>query len=78
MNPYVIVTDSSCDLPQSLIAQYGLEVVQLAVTVDGGAPTFNNELDIKDFYAQRGKLKSVENQPSIEAVTASIIEALGV
>ena len=52
MSPYVIVTDSSCDLPQSLVAQYGLEVVQLAVTLDGGEPTFNDELDIKDFYAQ--------------------------
>ncbi len=52
MNPYVIVTDSSCDLPDALVAQYGLEVVQLAVTLDGGEPTFNNELDIKDFYAQ--------------------------
>ena len=52
MSPYVIVTDSSCDLPQSLVAQYGLEVVQLAVTLDGGEPTFNDELDLKDFYAQ--------------------------
>ncbi len=52
MNPYVIVTDSSCDLPASLVAEYGLEVVQLAVSLDGGDPTFNNELDIKDFYAQ--------------------------
>ena len=52
MNPYVIVTDSSCDLPEGLVAQYGLEVAQLAVTLDGGEPTFNNDLDIKDFYAQ--------------------------
>ncbi len=52
MNPYVIITDSSCDLPQSVVAQYGLEIVQLAVSVDGGEPTPNNELDIKNFYAQ--------------------------
>ena len=52
MNPYVIVTDSSCDLPQALVAEYGLEVVQLAVSLDGGDPIPNNELDIKDFYAQ--------------------------
>ena len=51
MNPYVIITDSSCDLPQSVVAEYGLEVVQLSVSLDGGAPTPNNELDIKDFYA---------------------------
>ena len=58
MNPYVIVTDSSCDLPQSVIAQYGLAVVQLAVSIDGGEPTPNNELDIKDFYAQLRAKKS--------------------
>ena len=52
MRPYVIITDSSADLPQSLIAEYGLEVVQLAVALDGGEPTLNNQLDIKDFYGQ--------------------------
>ena len=52
MDPYVIVTDSSCDLPQSLVAEYGLEVVQLAVSLDGGEPVLNNQLDIKDFYSQ--------------------------
>ena len=31
---------------------------------------------LKAFYAQRGKLKSVENQPSIEATTAVILKAL--
>ncbi len=48
-------------------------------TVKSRLATYHSETEpLKDFYAQRGKLKSVENQPSIEAVTASIIEALGV
>ena len=47
-------------------------------TVKARLETYHSETEpLKDFYAQRGKLKSVENQPSIEAVTASIIEALG-
>ena len=47
-------------------------------TVKSRLATYHSETEpLKDFYAQRGKLKSVENQPSIEAVTASIIEALG-
>ena len=47
-------------------------------TVKARLITYHSETEpLKDFYAQRGKLKSVENQPSIEAVTASIIEALG-
>ena len=32
---------------------------------------------LKAFYAERGKLKTVENQPGIEATTAAIREALG-
>ena len=47
-------------------------------TVKARLETYHSETEpLKDFYAQRGKLKSVENQPSIEAVTESIIEALG-
>ncbi len=52
MSPYVIITDSSCDLPQALVDEYGLTVIQLSVSLDGGEPTPNNKLDIKDFYAQ--------------------------
>ena len=33
---------------------------------------------LKDFYAQRGILKSVDNQPTIEATTEAIIAALGI
>ena len=47
-------------------------------TVKSRLATYHSETEpLKDFYAQRGKLRSVENQPTIEAVTASIIEALG-
>lgn len=68
MSPYVIVTDSSCDLPQSLVAEYGLEVVQLAVSMDGGEPTPNNELDIKDFYAKlRAKARATTSAANPEA-----------
>ena len=33
---------------------------------------------LKDFYAQRGILKSVDNQPSIEATTKVITDVLGI
>ena len=46
-------------------------------TVKARLATYHSETEpLKDFYAQRGKLRSVPNQPSIEAVTASIIDAL--
>ncbi len=68
MNPYVIVTDSSCDLPASLVAEYGLEVVQLAVSLDGGEPTPNNELDLKDFYAKlRAKARATTSAVNPDA-----------
>ena len=72
MNPYVIVTDSSCDLPRSLVEEYGLEVVQLSVSIDGGDPISNSDLDIKDFYTQlRAKKRattSAANPESFHAV----------
>lgn len=55
MHPFVIVTDSSADLPASIAQQYSLEVIQLLVTVEGEEPTPNNEIDIKEFY---GKLRA--------------------
>lgn len=33
---------------------------------------------LKEFYAKRGKLKSVENQETIEATTEAVKEALGI
>ena len=33
---------------------------------------------LKDYYAERGKLRSVENQPTIEATTAEIEKVLGI
>lgn len=33
---------------------------------------------LKDFYAQRGVLRTVENQPTIEATTKVVLSALGI
>ena len=47
-------------------------------TVMARLETYHKETEpLKDFYAQRGLLKSVENQPSVEATTAAILKALG-
>ncbi|MGI5985638.1 MAG: adenylate kinase [Clostridiales bacterium] len=32
---------------------------------------------LKDFYAERGKLKSVENQPTVDGTTKLVLKALG-
>ncbi len=46
-------------------------------TVRERLATYHKETEpLKAFYARRGKLRSVDNQPSIEATTAAILEAL--
>ncbi len=46
-------------------------------TVRARLATYHKETEpLKAFYAQRGKLRSVDNQPSIEATTAAILEVL--
>ena len=46
-------------------------------TVKDRLAVYHKETEpLKDFYAQRGLLKSVENQPSVEATTKAILNAL--
>lgn len=48
-------------------------------TVKARLATYHTETEpLKDFYAKRGKLRPVENQPTIEATTAVILKALEV
>lgn len=79
MHPYVIVTDSSGDLPQFLIDQYDLDVIQLAVTVDGEPTKPNNEIDISDFYSKlRSKKGAKTSAVNIEAFTEAFEKHLAV
>ena len=53
MNDFVIVTDSSADLPEDLVRELGVEVLPLSFTVKG--QTYHNypddrEMDPKVFY----------------------------
>lgn len=48
-------------------------------TVKSRLKVYHKETEpLKAFYEARGKLKSVENQPTIEATTAEIEKALGI
>ena len=72
MHPYIILTDSSCDLPADLIERYELDVVQLYVTVEGEEPKPNNKLDLKKFYAKlRTKKGAQTSAVNIETFTAA-------
>lgn len=58
---------------------------ELSIRRDDAPDTVKNRLEVYHretepllaFYASRGKLKSVQNQPTIEATTAKIAEELG-
>ena len=48
-------------------------------TVKARLATYHKETEpLKAFYESRGKLKSVDNQPTIEATTEAIKAALGI
>lgn len=48
-------------------------------TVKNRLAVYHTETEpLKDFYAERGNLKSVDNQPTIEATTKVVFEALGI
>lgn len=59
---------------------------ELEIRKDDALETVMARLDVyhketeplKDYYAERGKLRSVENQPTIEATTAEIEKVLGI
>ncbi len=67
MSSYRILTDSSADLPESLVGSLGLEAIQLDVMFEGGDPMPNNTVDIKDFYAKlRAKQVATTSAVNIE------------
>lgn len=48
-------------------------------TVKARLVTYHQETEpLKDFYAKRGVLKTVDNRPTIEATTEAICETLGI
>lgn len=59
---------------------------ELQIRKDDAPETVKARLDVyheeteplKEFYAKRGKLKTVENQPTIEATTEELKKALGI
>lgn len=69
MSNYAIITDSSCDLPDSLVKELELEVLPLAFIMDG--KTYRNypdnrEMSPKDFYnKQREGIMATTNAVNV-------------
>ena len=60
MRDYLIVTDSSSDLPASVAEKLGVKVIPLEVNIEGVGTKLNDELDIKEFYALLRSKKGVK------------------
>lgn len=61
MADYIIMTDSSCDLPAAMAAELELEVLPLSVLIDGRS--YVNHLDerditFKDCYARCARARA--------------------
>ena len=58
---------------------------ELTIRKDDAPETVKQRLEVyhreteplKDFYAKRGKLKAVDNQPTVEQTTAEVLKVLG-
>ncbi len=50
MRDYVILTDSSCDLPADVAKEMGVVVLSLEVNIDGVGAFLNHEIDPAKFY----------------------------
>lgn len=50
MSNYVILTDSSGDLPAALAQELSVGVISLEVNIDGVGTKYNDEIDEKEFY----------------------------
>lgn len=71
MNNYVIITDSSADLTQSITGDTELITLQLDVLMEGEESRANCDVDIKDFYAKlRGKKNATTSAVNIDAFTS--------
>ncbi len=58
MNPYVIYTDSSCDLPESMLAELGVKAQSLSFRFDGSEREyFSGDMTPKAFYDEMRNAK---------------------
>lgn len=80
MSEYIIMTDSSCDLPNAIVQELGLEVLPLSFIIDG--QTYHNypdnrEMSPKEFYdkLKNGSLattNAVNMNQAMEAIEAAV------
>lgn len=60
MADFVIITDSSCDLPTDKIAEYGIKVASLELNIEGVGTVLNHEINPKEAYAYLREKRSIK------------------
>ena len=60
MADFVIITDSSCDLPTDKIAEYGIKVASLELNIEGVGTVLNHEINPKEAYAYLRDKKGIK------------------
>ncbi len=73
MQNYVILTDSGSDLTAKLAKEFDVQVVDLAVTVEGREPVADSKMDKKELYTLlRQKHKASTSAVNIEDFTSAM------
>ncbi len=60
MNPYRIISDFGCDLPEEIIANFGIEVIPTNLHIEGEGTVLSSKLDIYEFYGKLREKKSIK------------------
>lgn len=76
MNDYVILTDSSCDLPDDIVKKYQLEILQLDFIVEGEGSFHNDQADIEKVYSKLRNGANIKTSAANISQASETIEAL--
>ena len=76
MNDYVILTDSSCDLPDDILKKYQLEILQLDFIVEGEGSFHNDQADIEKVYSKLRNGANIKTSAANISQASEAIEAL--
>ena len=76
MNPYIIYTDSACDLPDSMLAELGVKAQSLSFRFDGSEHEYlNGEMSAPEFYGQMRDGKVAKTAAVNESTFKAAFEA---
>ena len=76
MNDYVILTDSSCDLPDDIVKKYQLEILQLDFIVESEGSFHNDQADIGKVYSKLRNGANIKTSAANISQASEAIEAL--